>query len=257
MKKIKILFVAIIVSVTAQIQAQTADEIISTYFENIGGTENFEKLQGLKFSASINQQGMVIPIEMIQLKNGKQMTVITFQGKEIKQGVFNGETLWSTNFMTQTAEKSDQETTDNLKLDMNDFPDSFLNYKDKGYGVELMGKETVDGTETYKLKLTKEPITVDGNKEENISFYYFDIDNFVPIVMEKEIKSGPSKGQIIQVKFSDYQEVEGMYFPFSFSQGLKDQEGQTFTIEKIELNPTVDDNAFEFPKDTPVTKEND
>ena len=75
--------------------------------------------------------------------------------------------------------------------------------------------------------------------------------------MEKEIKSGPSKGQIIQVKFSDYQEVEGMYFPFSFSQGLKDQEGQTFTIEKIELNPTVDDNAFEFPKDAPVTKEND
>lgn len=257
MKKIKLLFVALIFTVTAQIQAQTADEIISTYFENIGGTENFEKLQGLKFSASINQQGMVIPIEMIQLKNGKQMTVITFQGKEIKQGVFNGETLWSTNFMTQTAEKSDQETTDNLKLDMNDFPDSFLNYKDKGYGVELMGKETVDGTETYKLKLTKEPITVDGNKEENISFYYFDIDNFVPIVMEKEIKSGPSKGQIIQVKFSDYQEVDGMYFPFSFSQGLKDQEGQTFTIEKIELNPTVDDSAFEFPKDAPVTKEND
>lgn len=257
MKKIKLLFVALIFTVTAQIQAQTADEIISTYFENIGGTENFEKLQGLKFSASINQQGMVIPIEMIQLKNGKQMTVITFQGKEIKQGVFNGETLWSTNFMTQTAEKSDQETTDNLKLDMNDFPDSFLNYKDKGYGVELMGKETVDGTETYKLKLTKEPITVDGNKEENISFYYFDIDNFVPIVMEKEIKSGPSKGQIIQVKFSDYQEVDGMYFPFSFSQGLKDQEGQTFTIEKIELNPTVDDSTFEFPKDAPVTKEND
>ena len=108
MKKIKILLVAFIVSVAAQIQAQTADEIISTYFENIGGTENFEKLQGLKFNASINQQGMVIPIEMIQLKNGKQMTVITFQGKEIKQGVFNGETLWSTNFMTQTAEKSDQ-----------------------------------------------------------------------------------------------------------------------------------------------------
>jgi outer membrane lipoprotein-sorting protein len=255
MKKIKLLFMVVIVFATAQIYAQTADEIISTYFENIGGAENFEKLTGVRYNASINQQGMVIPVEMVQLKNGKQMTVITFQGKEIKQGVFNGETLWSTNFMTQTAEKSDQETTDNLKLDMNDFPDPFLNYKEKGYGVELMGKETIDGTETFKIKLTKEPVTVDGNKEENVSYYYFDSENFVPLMVESEIKSGPAKGQISQIKFSDYQEVEGLYFPFSFSQGLKDQGGQAITMDKIELNPTVDDSAFEFPKDAPETKD--
>jgi len=245
----------VIVFATAQINAQTADEIISTYFENIGGAENFEKLTGLRFNASVNQQGMVIPIEIVQLKNGKQMTVISFQGKEIKQGVFNGETLWSTNFMTQTAEKSDQETTDNLKLDMNDFPDPFLNYKEKGYGVELMGKETIDGTETFKIKLTKEPVTVDGNKEEDVSYYYFDSENFVPLMVESEIKSGPAKGQISQTTFSDYQEVEGLYFPFSFSQGLKDQGGQAITMDKIELNPTVDDSAFEFPKDAPETKD--
>ena len=255
MKNLKLLFMALIVFATAQIKAQTADEIISTYFENIGGAENFEKLQGLKFIMSINQQGMEIPIEMVQLKNGKQMTVITFQGKEIKQGVFNGETLWSTNFMTQTAEKSDQETTDNLKLSMNDFPDPFLNYKEKGYTVELIGKETIDGTEAYKIKLVKEPVTVDGIKEDDITFYYFDVDNFVPIVSESEIKSGQMKGQISQAKFSDYQEVEGLYFPFSITQGLKDQGGQTITIEKVELNPTVDDSAFEFPKDAPVTKD--
>jgi outer membrane lipoprotein-sorting protein len=246
---------ALIVSATAQMKAQTADEIISTYFENIGGTKNLEQLQGLKFNASVNQQGMIIPIEMVQLKNGKQMTIITFQGKEIKQGVFNGETLWSINFMNQTAEKSDQETTDNFKLEINDFPDPFLNYKEKGYGVELMGKETIDGTETFKIKLTKEPITIDGNKEENIAFYYFDADNFVPIMVESEIKSGPMKGQVSQTKFSDYGEVDGLYFPFSFSQGLKDQGGQAVTVDKIELNPTVDDSEFEFPKDTPETKD--
>lgn len=255
MKKLTILLMALIVSATTQIKAQTADEIIATYFENIGGAENFEQLQGVKISASINQQGMIIPIEMVQLKNGKQMTVITFQGKEIKQGVFNGETLWSTNFMTQKAEKSDQETTDNFKLNMNDFPDPFLNYKDKGYTVELIGKEAIDGTDTYKVKLVKEPVTVDGNKEDDITFYYFDVDNFVPIVSESEIKSGPMKGQIRQAKFSDYQEVDGLYFPFSITQGLKDQGGQAITIEKVELNPTVDDSAFEFPEDAPETKD--
>ena len=51
-----------------------------------------------------------------------------------------------------------------------------------------MGKESIDGTETYKIKLVKEPVTVDGNKEDNITFYYFDADNFVPLVSESEIK---------------------------------------------------------------------
>lgn len=245
------------VSIFAQIQAQTADEILSTYFENIGGVEKLEQLQGLKFNASVNQQGVIIPIEIVQLKNGKQMTTVTFQGQEIKQGVFDGETLWGTNFMTQTAEKRDKETTDNFKLNINDFPDPFLNYKKKGYGVELMGKETVDGTETFKIKLTKEPVTIDGNKEDDISYYYFDTDNFVPIMVESEIKAGPMKGQVSQTKFSDYQEVDGLYFPFSFTQGLKDKGGQTITIDKIELNPTVDDSLFEFPKDEPATKDND
>lgn len=255
MKKLKLLCLALIVSASAQIKAQTADEIISTYFENIGGAQNFENLEGLKFTASINQQGMVIPIEITQLKNGKQMTVITFQGKEIKQGVFNGETLWSTNFMTQTAEKSDQETTDNQKLDMNDFPDPFLNYKEKGYTVELMGKEAVDGTDAFKIKLTKEPKTSDGIKEDDITYYFFDTDSYIPLMAESEIKSGAAKGQTVQIKFSDYQEVDGLYFPFSFSQGLKDQQGTTFTITKVEFNPKVDDSEFEFPKDAPETKD--
>lgn len=249
MKQIKILFMALFVFASAQINAQTADEIISTYFENIGGIENLKKLEGIKMSAKVNNGGMEIPIEITQLKNGKQMTVINFQGKEIKQGVFDGETLWSTNFMTQKAEKSDAEQTANFKLNANDFPDAFVDYKEKGYTVELLENETIDGTETFKIKLTKEPITVDGKEEADVSFYFFDVDNFVPIAVQQEIKSGQAKGMISEVTFSDYQEVEGLYFPFSMTQGVKGQPGQPITMSSIELNPKVDDKAFEFPEE--------
>jgi len=206
--------------------------------------------------AKVNQGGMEIPIDIVQLKGGKQMTVINFQGMEIKQGVFNGETLWATNFMTQKAEKSDKETTDNMILEKNDFPDSFLNYKEKNYTVELMGKETIDGTEAFKIKLVKEPIQVDGKEEENVLFYYFDTENFVPIVVHNEIKSGQLKGKISESKFSDYQEVESIYFPFSLTQGIKGEPGQAITIDKIEVNPVVDKNEFEFPKETTVLTKN-
>jgi outer membrane lipoprotein-sorting protein len=247
MKKLLLVAVVFLGFVT---NAQTVDEILSTYYENIGGLENLKKIKGVKMTAIINQQGMEIPLEIYQLSGGKQMTVINFQGKEIKQGVFDGETLWAHNFMTMKAEKSDAETTANMKLEMNDFPDAFIDYKEKGYKVELLGKETIDGAETFKIKLTKEPVTVDGKKEDNVSYYFFDTENYVPIAVHSEIKSGPGKGMTSQVTMSDYQEVEGLYFPFSITQGMKGQPGgQPISISKIELNPEVDAGAFSFPEE--------
>ena len=154
MKKLfTLLFISILT--ISNINAQSLDEIIDNYFENTGGKDQWEKLEGLKLSAKINQMGMEIPLDIVQLKSGKQLTEINFQGQSIKQGVFDGNVLWSINMMTQKPEKSDQETTDNVKREMGDFPDPFLNYKDKGYIAELIGKEEIDGAECFKIKLTK------------------------------------------------------------------------------------------------------
>lgn len=229
-------------------QAQTADEILAKYFENTGGVDKWNSLNGIKMVAKVNQGGMEIPLEIVQLKDGRQMTKITFQGKVIMQGVYDGTTLWSHNFMTMKAEKSDAESTENFKKEIGEFPDAFLNYKGKGYKAELLGKETVDGTETYKIKLVKKPILVDGKETENVVFYYFDAENFVPLMTETEIKSGPAKGMVSQSKMSDYQEVSGLMMPFSMSQGVKGQPGQPLTITSIELNPAVDAAAFKFPE---------
>ena len=250
MKKLQNLFLVAIVSLlTISLNAQSVDEIVGNYLENTGGAENWENVKGVRMNASINQVGMEIPIEMVQLKD-KMYTKISIQGQEIKQAVFDGETLWSTNFMSMKAEKSDQEDVDNVKNELAEFPDPFLNYKDKGFTVELMGTETVEGSDVFKIKLTKKPMVVDGEEVPNVSIYYFDSENFVPIMVHEEVMSGPGKGMIMESKMSDYQEVEGLYFPFSMTQGVKDQPGQPITIESIELNPSIDDSEFNFPEST-------
>ena len=250
MRTIKLMILAFTFVVTATVNAQTAEEIIATYFENTGGIDAWRKIEGMRMTAKVNQGGMEIPIEIVQLKNGKQMTKITFQGKTLKQNVFDGETLWGTNFQTQKAEKSDAESTENMKLNMNDFPDPLLDYKEKGYTIEYLGKEDFGGTETFKLKLTKEPITVDGKKEEDVSFYFFDTENYVPIAVHSEIKQGPSKGMISETTFSDYQEAGDIYIAYTIANGLKGQTGPGITLDNIEINPTVDDSEFAFPEDT-------
>ena len=249
MKKYFLLSIAATVFAFSSTQAQNVDEIIDNYFENTGGKAQWEQLQGIKMMAKVNQMGMEIPIEITQLKSGKQMTVINFQGQQMKQGVFDGEVLWSINMLTQKAEKSDQESTDNFKREMGDFPDPFLNYREKGYSVELMGTEEMDGAECFKIKLTKTPLVVDGQEVENVSFYFFDTENFVPVAVQSEMKIGPMKGQISESRMSDYQEVGGLYFPFSMIQGIKGQEGQTIMFDSIELNPEVAADAFAFPEE--------
>jgi len=238
--------VALVTLSTAQ--AQTVDEIVNKYFENTGGRDKWNAIQGMKMSAKVNQNGMEIPIDFYQFKDGRAMQIITFQGKEIKQGVYDGTTLWSHNFVNMKAEKSDAEATENFKTDIGEFPDVFLQYKERGLKAELLGKETVDGTETYKIKVTKKPIKIDGVPADNVVFYYFDTENFVPLMTEQEIRQGPNKGQVAQGKFSDYQEVGGVMMPFSLAQGLKGSGSQTITITNIEINPKVDESAFKFPE---------
>lgn len=229
--------------------AQTADEIIDKYFENTGGKANWEAIKGVKMSAKLSMQGMELPLISIQMKDGRQSTSASFQGMEFRQGVFDGTTLWGTNQMTMKAEKSDAESTENYKANLGgDFPSPFLNYKSKGYKAELLGKESVEGTETFKLKLIKKPIKVDGQETENVEYYYFDTENFVPLLMEVEAKTGPAKGMVSQIKMSDYQEVNGLMFPFSTTVGIKGQPGtQTINVTALEFDPTVEDSLFAFP----------
>ncbi|MEN1785109.1 MAG: outer membrane lipoprotein-sorting protein [Bacteroidota bacterium] len=248
MKKLWITCTLSLITFGMSLQAQTVEEILTNYFENTGGLENWQQLEGIHGYGKGRQGGQEFPGQMVQLKNGKQMQKYSVQGKEFFQGVFDGETLWSTNFLNMKAEKSSSEETANFKLEANDFPDSFLNWKEKGYTVELMGTESMEGTDTYKIKLVKEPVTVDGEQVDDISFYYFDTENYVPIAMETEIKSGPAKGKTVKVVMSDYQEVDGLYFAFSTTQYLGEQPMLSIQMDSLQLNPKVDDSLFAFPE---------
>ncbi len=244
MKIFKTLFVLLFVAALVPANAQTADEIIANYLENTGGAETWSSLEGIKYVGTANAQGMTIPIEYFQTKDGKQLLKINLQGQEMTQFSYDGEKMWTTNFMTMLPEEADPDMTHNMKNQAMDFPDPFVNYKKKGYTVELLGEETMEGTETFKLKLTRLPLLVDGVEEPNVTFYYFEKENFVPIATEAEVKQGPMKGQMVKDTFSDYQEVEGLYFPFAITMGG----GQPVTMTEIVINPEIDDTMFAMPE---------
>jgi outer membrane lipoprotein-sorting protein len=227
--------------------SQTADEIVDAYYGVIGGKDNWKKVNSVRMSGKVNVQGMQLPVVMLQ-KPSRQKVSITFQGMEIVQPAFDGETAWQTNFMTMKAEKMDAESSALMKDEVADFPDALLNYKVKGYTLDYIGNAVVDGTDCHKLKLTKKPALVDGNEVRNESFFYFDKDNNVLIATEVEIKSGPMKGKFSLTSMSEYEEVNGLYFPMSLTTKMDGQTQAAIKIEKVEINVPLEEALFAFPE---------
>lgn len=243
MKKLSSLFKMLVFSLSLfSASAQTADEVVEKYIETIGGKKKLEALTSSKMEMVANYQGMEIPVEVSVTKDGKMLVKMNLMGKEMTQMAFDGTSGWATNMMTMKAEKMNSEDIENIKTSASkDFPDPFLNYKEKGYTALYIGKETKEGTECHKIKLTKLPQIVNGQKVDDILFYYFDVENNVPVLVETEIKEGPMKGQMSNSTFGNYQEVEGIYFPFTLNQF-----GQELTVKKISLNSPIDSKSLEF-----------
>jgi hypothetical protein len=156
MKTIKFLTLTILaISLTVMSFAQTADELINKHIEAIGGKENWKKVNSMRSEATLSTQGIDIPVVITQVHNigmKQEFTVMGMSGYSII-GVDGG---WNFNPM-QGQQKPEPITQDELNIgkEQLDLQGEFLDYKEKGHNVELLGNEDVDGTSCYKLKLTR------------------------------------------------------------------------------------------------------
>ncbi|MBT8273712.1 MAG: outer membrane lipoprotein-sorting protein [Bacteroidia bacterium] len=250
MKTLKILSALFIFCFALTLNAQTAEEIVDTFIENIGGNEAWSKIQSMQVTGIGRQQGVDYPFVATMMRDGRTLIDVDLQGTSFIVEAFDGENAWSMNFQTQKAEAADSEASMNYKNEASDqIPNAFFDYKKKGYKVELVGKDTWEGTEVFKLKLIKQPIMVDGVAEENVDLYYFDTENFVPIASETVVKSGPAKGATAQTVMSDYQEVDGVYIPFTVIEKLNGQVNLEMLYKEVVFNADIDESIFVMPKE--------
>ena len=253
MKIFKLLIVLLLASGTTDAQkvavkAPTVDDILTKYYENSGGKARWDSLKSVRMQGQVTVQGMEIPVTIIQTAAGQQKISIKFQGQEITQVAFDGEKGWSTDFMTQKAEKMTPEANANTKQQVVDFPDAFYNYRAKGYLAQLEGTELIEGQEALKVKLIKKPVKLDGQEQENIVYYFFSPDNYLPLAMRAISLSGHTKGASVETLLDDYREVQGLLFPFSSKISYNGQPGEAIQIENIETNVVLNPALFDFPK---------
>jgi hypothetical protein len=253
MKILKLLVLLLLVTGTSQaqkmtIKPQAVNDILQKYYENTGGKARWDSLKSVRMTGLVTVQGMEIPVTIIQTAAGQQKVSIKFQGQEITQVAFDGVQGWSTDFMTQKSEKMSAEANANTKQQAMDFPDAFHNYQSKGYLAQLEGKEMIEGKEALKIKLVKTPVKLDGQKQENVVYYFFDPENYLPVAMRTTSLSGQTKGASVETLLDDYREVKGLLFPFSSKISYNGQPGEAIQLETIETNIEVLPALFAFPE---------
>ncbi len=205
-------------------QAQTVDEIINKHIAAMGGKEKMISLKTVKMTGTAtSSQGPEISYTFIK----KHLTGLRIDNSA------NGAKSWSVVTLKngwaqgpgQTSPQKMQEAGLRFALTHIDLQGPFLNYKEKGSKIELAGKEKINGTECYNLKVI--------NKSGDVLNYFVDTKSYR--IIKKTLKEGFTI-------YADYkQNADGFWFAYT----ELSRNGGKKTISKIETNISVDNKIFE------------
>jgi len=244
MNRYHLLALAAAVAFAPLAAAQTVDEVIAKNIEAKGGLQKLKSVETLRLTGKMSLgPGIEAPATIEFKRPGKVRMEITIQGGVGVQA-FDGKAGWS---ISPFGGKKEPEpmSAESLKdmEEQSDLDGPLVDYKAKGHAVELLGKEAVEGSDAYKLKVTL--------KNGDVRYFYLDSDSYLDIKTDSKRSIRGSEVEI-ETSISDYKEIGGLLFPHSFQSGAKGRpERQSIVVEKIEVNPAIDDARFVMPAAAP------
>ena len=228
---------AVLFFASLSVHAQTADEVIQKYTTNMGGLDAYNKISSAKMTGTYSVQGNDLGLT-IQVINGKGMrSDIDAMGQSVTSVYFNGKG-WKVNPFAGVTTPTDVTGTE-----LNDFKvqsslaNQLMDYKARGHQVEMEGKETIEGIETYKIKLT-------SKDDSKVTTYFISTkDNtLIKSVTSRDIQGQPTD---VESWYSDLKEIGGVKFFMVRDAKMNGEVFQTVKYDKIELNVPIDEKVFE------------
>jgi hypothetical protein len=236
-KPIVVAFIALFAS---PLVAQTTDEIIARFLKTVGGMDKIDSVKSLRRVGKFQSGGGTeyrVAEEYKRPNLARQE--YTIQGMTAVYA-YDGRNGWK---IEPWQGKKDPEAMgeEELKsiIEDADFDGPLVNYRQKGNKIEYVGVDSVEGTDTFKLKVT--------SPNGDVRYYYLDTDYYVPIKIDtKRIVRGAEREY--ESIIGDYKEVNGWYLPYSFETKSKGSAtSQKIAWESMTANVPLDDSRFGMP----------
>jgi hypothetical protein len=264
----------------------SAAEVVNKNVEARGGLQTWRGVQTMRMSGSMGVGGnqratlavppppgrhsalgmpaarpekeLELPFVMDLARIRKQRFELKFNGDTAIQ-VFDGTNGWK---LRPYLNRRDVEpfSPEELKVasSQSDLDGPLVDYAAKGTKIEMVGMETVEGRNTYKVKLT----TKDGSSK-NV---WIDAQTFLEAKIEGQPRRLDGTDHPVEVYYRDYRQVSGLMIPFVIetrvlpvaktATGLRDTPVpvERITLEKVVVNPKFDDSVFAKPEVTVAQK---
>ncbi len=208
----------------------TAEKVIKNYVTAVGGEENLRKINTTLTNAEVTIQGAPFKPKAIL----KQMSPNKFSMEMVAEGMG---TLFKQNFdgekgyQEQQGRKvpMDEKDVSSRKAEKGLFSELFM----EASSIELESMTTIDGTDVYKIKLTK---------DEKETYRYYDVETGYLVRTEATTEAG---GQTVTTvtDYSNYKEVDGVMMPYT----MKIVNGpQVITLETTDVKVNEGVTAEDF-----------
>ncbi len=209
------------------------DEIIARNIQARGGMNKLTGIRTIRAVYSTEEDGKPIRLVEMQKRPHKLRRNISV-GKNTIIFAYDGSTAWQFSSSRGTPSPAPADLALELKEEA-DIDGSLVNYKEKGSTVELTGREKINGTDVYNLKITL--------REGQVRNIYLDARSFLEVKETGFYQQAGKRIDFVTI-FRDYRPVEGILFPFVIEQKAGDEENQSTYLKKIELNLPIADSVF-------------
>jgi hypothetical protein len=221
--------------------APTLDELVAKNVEAKGGAQAVHALQSLRRTGKmlVNEGKIQLAYSQVKKRPLEVRTEATLQGMTAVQA-FDGKEGWKISPF-QGRKDPERMSADDVKelLEDAEMDGPLVDWKEKGSTIEYVGREDVDGTDAYKIKVTR--------KNGDTNFVYLDPDHFLEIrILTQRVQ----QGALVETEtdLGDYEKINGVFVPTSIESGGKgDSDKQKVIIDKTEGNVPVEGTTFEFP----------
>ncbi len=241
MKKIQVFCISFFLfALAAGLNAQTVDEIIEKYADASGGRTAVTAVLSMKAIGSMSMMGMDFPFTMYSSFPDKSYLEVNIQGMIMKQGC-DGVTGWTINPMMGSSdpEKIDEDLLKSFKQRGRTYSVLFT-YKEDGAKAELIGKESLNGKDVYKIKYT--------GPENDEQFYYIDDATGNLIKVDKKVNVN---GKMVDSRttYENYRKIGELTIPFLMEVKTSESKmgNQTMILDKVEINPPIEESIYSMP----------
>jgi outer membrane lipoprotein-sorting protein len=218
------------------VQAQTLEEIIAKNLKSKGGLEKIRATTSVKMMGKVAAEGKDITMTIWAKRPNLMRREYTVDGQTMVNA-FDGTTLWTSAGSAPPQPLPGPQAA--YAKQESEFDSVFVDYKEKGHALELLGKEKLDGKDAYRVKVQKK-----GGPPQD---YYLDAETGLEMKISTNAGQGGNPAVIV-TEMSDYRDVDGRLVPFSTKQLVNGKVMASMAMEKVEFNVPVEESVFRMPK---------